>query len=129
MAPSLTERDVLTLSTWRDFAVESAPRSIPTASDDALTYWTPSLGPAAMLMAYRLAQHVVAKPNSSMSAPDLARTFGLSIGRLEHTLWRLKRLQVASYEDRRVEVRLMLPPLTRRQVKLLPDYLAAAYAF
>ncbi len=117
----------LTVVAWRDPVVESQPGAIPTWSDDALVWWTPSVGPTGMLMAHRFAAHASEGP-TTWAAADLAATFGMSggISRLIHTLARLERFGIISCDRSTIAVRLMLAPLTRRQRAGLPGYLADA---
>ena len=71
---------------YPDAIVEAAAGSIPTASDEALIWWTPSVGPTAMLMAHRFATYAAEGP-TSWSLADLAQTFGAgkSGSRILHT--------------------------------------------
>ncbi len=117
----------LTVIAWRDPVVENHPAAIPTCSDDALIWWTPSVGPTGMLMAHRFAAYASEGP-TAWAVADLAATFGMrgGSGRLVHTLARLKRFGIISSHDTTVAVRLMLAPLTRRQRACLPGYLADA---
>ena len=77
------------------------PESIPTASDDALIWWTPSVGPTAMLMAHRFATYAAEAP-SNWSLVDLAQTFGAgkSTGRILHTFDRLERFGIIVRRER-----------------------------
>lgn len=47
----------LVVVAWHDPVVESAPDAIPTASDEALVWWTPLVGPTGMVMAHRFATY------------------------------------------------------------------------
>ncbi|MGE0795469.1 MAG: hypothetical protein AB7O29_09005 [Acidimicrobiia bacterium] len=126
-ADELTPR-TLAVVAYPDPVVESAPGAIPTASDDALIWWTPSVGPTAMLMAHRFATYAADGP-SSWSLDDLAQTFGAgqSTSRMTHTLDRLERFGIIVRRGDIVGVRLWLPPLTARQQARLPEYLAYVY--
>ena len=126
-ADTLTPREI-TVVAWRDPVVDDAPGAIPTASVDALIWWTPTIGPTGMLMAHRFAIYAADGP-STWSLVDVAQTFGLgaALNRVEHTLDRLDRFGVISRHGTTVAVRLMLPPLSERQRVRLPDYLANAY--
>jgi hypothetical protein len=130
---STTQTDDLTPRTlavvaYPDPVVENAAGSIPTASNDALIWWTPSVGPTAMLMAHRFATYAAEGP-SSWSLVDLAQTFGAgnSTGRMLHTLDRLERFGIIVRRGDIVGIRLWLPPLTSRQRARLPEYLAYVY--
>ena len=118
----------LAVVAYPDPVVENAAGSIPTASDDALIWWTPSVGPTAMLMAHRFATYAADGP-SSWSLADLALTFGAgnSTGRMLHTLDRLERFGIVVRRGDIIGIRLWLPPLTARQRARLPEYLAYVY--
>lgn len=124
---NLTPRTIAVVA-YPDPVVEAAVGSIRTASDDALIWWTPSVGPTAMLMAHRFATYAAEGP-TSWSLADLARTFGAgnSGNRMVHTLDRLERFGIVVRRGDIVGIRLWLPPLTARQRTRLPDYLAYAY--
>lgn len=126
-AEDLTPRAV-TVIAWPDPVIDDAAGSIPTASDDALIWWTPTIGPTAMLMAHRFATYAADGP-SVWPLVDLAQTFSLgqSLGRVTHTLDRLARFGIVARHGDTVAVRLMLAPLTARQRVRLPGYLADAY--
>lgn len=123
----LTPR-VIAVIAYPDPVVEATSGAIPTASDDALIWWTPSVGPTGMLMAHRFATYA-AEGASSWSLDDLARTFGAggSTGRVLHTLDRLERFGLVVRRGDVVGIRLWLPPLTARQQARLPEYLAYVY--
>lgn len=120
--------DILRVLAWRDPAVEQLPGAVRTDSDEALVWWTPSLGTIAMAMAHRFARHATDGP-SEWTVEDIARTFGVgtSAGRVERSLMRLQRFRIVHRSGSTLAVRLWLPPLTRRQRDQLPVYLAAAY--
>lgn len=117
----------LTVTAWRDPVVEGLPGAIATCSDEALIWWTPSVGPTAMLMAHRFAAYAVEGP-TTWTVPDIAATFGMgaSGSRVVHTLARLERFGIVASHGSSIAVRLMLAPLTRRQRACLPGYLADA---
>lgn len=127
VADDLTPR-TLAVVAYPDPVVEAAAGAIPTASDDALVWWTPSVGPTAMLMAHRFATYAADGP-SSWSLADLALTFGAgnSTGRMLHTLDRLERFGIVVRRGDIIGIRLWLPPLTARQRARLPEYLAYVY--
>ena len=126
-AEDLTPRTIAVVA-YPDPVVEATPGAILTASDDALIWWTPSVGPTAMLMAHRFATYAAEGP-STWSLLDLAQTFGAgsSTGRTLHTLDRLERFGVIVRRGDVVGIRLWLPPLTARQQARLPEYLAYVY--
>lgn len=126
-AEDLTPRTIAVVD-YPDPVVEATPGAILTASDDALIWWTPSVGPTAMLMAHRFATYAAEGP-STWSLLDLAQTFGAgsSTGRTLHTLDRLERFGVIVRRGDIVGIRLWLPPLTARQQARLPEYLAYVY--
>ncbi len=123
----LTPRTIAVVS-YPDPLIDGAPGAIPTASDDALVYWTPSVGPTGMLMAHRFATYAADAP-SNWSLDDLAQTFGAgkSTGRILHTFDRLERFGIIVRREDIIGVRLWLPPLTARQRARLPEYLAYVY--
>ncbi len=127
-AQTLSAADELTVVAWRDPVVEHAPGAIPTASDDALVWYVPSVGTIGMVMAHRFARHTTDGP-SRWRVEDIARTFGMgtSTSRVAHVLDRLERFGIIRRHDETVAVRLWLAPLTYRQRGQLPGYLAAAY--
>src|SRR4051812_22798076 len=85
----------LTVVAWRDPIVERRAGAIATCSDDALVWWTPSLGPTAVLMAHRLAAYA-SNGTTTFTVEDLAATFGMGggVSRLARTLVRLERFDV-----------------------------------
>lgn len=113
IAEDLTPRAV-TVIAWPDPVIDNAAGSIPTASDDALIWWTPTVGPTAMLMAHRFATYAANGP-SVWPLIDLAQTFGLgqALGRVTHTLDRLTRFGIIARHGDTVAVRMMLAPLSR----------------
>ena len=119
----------ITVIAWRDPDLDATPGAHPTASDDALIWYTPLLGPTAMLMAHRFATYAADGP-SAWTVADVARTFGLgrAVGRVAHIFERLERFGVIARQDpNTLAVRLLLPPLRAGQRLLLPAYLADAY--
>lgn len=121
--------DTLTVVAWRDPIVEQASGAMPTDSDDALVWYTPSIGCIGMAMAHRFARHAFDGP-STWTVEDIARTFGIgaSPARVQRSLDRLERFGIARRHGHSIAVRLWLPPLTFGQRCQLPDYLAAAYS-
>jgi hypothetical protein len=118
----------LVVVAWRDAVVEQAPGSVATASEDALVWWTPSVGPTGMLLAHRLAFRAADGPVRLLVA-DLCAALGMgrAHGRLERTLGRLDRFGIVAWHGGTVAVRLALAPLTVRQRTALPPDLAASY--
>ena len=120
--------DEITVVAWPDPVVDEVAGAIPTASVDALIWWTPTVGPTGILMAHRFATYAADGP-STWPMVDVAQTFGLghALSRVTHTLDRLERFGLISRHGGTVAVRLMLPPLSERQLVRLPAYLADAY--
>ena len=119
----------LTVVAWLDARNDATPGAHLTASDDALLWYTPILGPTAMLMAHRFATNAVHGP-TSWTYPSLARTFGMgrAAGRVPRILDRLERFDIICRPDpHTIAVRLLLAPLTAHQREQLPDELAVAY--
>jgi len=117
----------LVVVAWHDPVVESAPDAIPTASDEALVWWTPLVGPTGMVMAHRFATYATTGP-TTWTAEEVCATFGMghANSRLDHTLTRLERFGIITRRGAVIAVRLMLAPLTRRQREALPAYLCDA---
>lgn len=127
-APILSAADILTVVAWHDPTVEQASGAMPTDSDDALVWYTPSVGTIGMAMAHRFARHTTTGA-STWTVEDIARTFGIgpSPARVGRSLDHLERFGLVRRTGRTVAVRLWLAPLTYRQRCGLPGYLAAAY--
>lgn len=126
--PTVSAGDTVTVLAWRDPTVEQAPGAIATDSEEALVWYTPSVGTIGMVMAHRFARHAHDGP-SSWTVEDTARTFGIgpSPARVLRSLDRLERFGIVRRHGHAVHVRLWLAPLTFRQRCQLPAYLAAAY--
>jgi len=126
---ALATEDIITIEAWRDPVVEGHPQSTPTNSDHTLFWWTPILGPTSTLMAHRFAALTANGDTHSFTTRELARTFGLgdSTSRLRATIARLERFGVARTTHNTIAVRLALAPLTVRQLRALPGYMAVAY--
>jgi hypothetical protein len=120
--------DIVTVTAWRDEAIELNPNSIPTTSDSAWVWFLPSLGPLSLAMAHRFSHYAATGPSTWM-VEDIAKTFGIgeSIARVCQPIDRLEKFGIIQRTGRTVAVRLWLPPLTQRQIARLPDYLAAVY--
>jgi hypothetical protein len=124
----LSAREMLTVVAWRDPVIDSTPGAMRTDSDDALVWYTPSVGTIGMAMAHRFARHATTGP-STWTIEDIARTFGIgpSPARVGRSLDRLERFGLIRRTGPVVAVRLWLAPLTDRQRCHLPAYLAAVY--
>jgi hypothetical protein len=124
----------LWIQPWRDDLVEALghdPRS-----RYAHQYWLPIVGPSALVAAHALVAGLEASPDG-FEIDVLA--FGRSLGlpgragpnaRITRTLDRLTQFSLAAYHPLRpplYRVRLKWPPLTRRQVERLPEFLAAVH--
>jgi hypothetical protein len=120
--------DIVTVHPWHDPVVEANPLAVPTASEEAAIFWTPSVGCLPMAMAFRFASYAAQAP-STWAVDDIALTFGVreSVSRVRHALDRLEGFNIIQREDRTVWVRLWLPPLGYRQQAKLPRYLAQVY--
>lgn len=120
--------DTVTVIAWHDPVVEAAPGAIRTDSDDALVWYTPSVGTIGMAMAHRFARHA-ADGTSCWTVEDVARTFGLgpSVARVQRSLERLERFGIIRRHGHAIAVRLWLGPLNYRQRCGLPAYLAHVY--
>ena len=118
----------LTVIAWPDPVIEGLPGAMPTASDDALVWWTPFVGTIGMVMAHRFARQAADGP-SRWSIEDVAGTFGISPtpARVLRVIDRLERFALVRRRGNTVAVRLWLPPLTERQRRRLPAYLADAW--
>jgi hypothetical protein len=120
--------DVVTIRAWHDPVVEANPLAVATNSDEAMIFWTPSVGCLAMSMAFRFSSYAAQAP-STWAVDDIALTFGVreSVTRVRHALDRLEGFNIICRDDRTVWVRLWLPPLGYRQQAKLPRYLAQVY--
>jgi hypothetical protein len=126
-AAILSASDTLAVIAWHDPTVEQATGAMPTDSDEALVWYTPSIGTIGMAMAHRFARHATTGP-STWTVEDIALTFGIgpSAARVARSLDRLERFGIARRTGRTLAMRLWLAPLTYRQRCALPGYLAAA---
>lgn len=120
--------ETVTVLAWRDATVEQAAGAVPTDSDEAVVWWTPSIGTTGMAIAHRLARYASGGP-SVWTIEDIARTFGLGVrqNRVRRSFNRLERFGIVRCTSTTVQVRLWLPPLTFAQRSRLPAYLADAY--
>jgi hypothetical protein len=124
-----TACEVLVFEPWPDATIGNDPRSHPTASTETLLWWTPVLGPTAAMIAQRFAVLLARQPRVQISVSDLARTFGMgnSLGRAHAAIARLERFGIATCHGQSVYLRAALPPLSRRHLDQLPDYLRQLY--
>jgi hypothetical protein len=120
--------DIVTVHPWHDPVVEANPLAVPTNSDEAMIFWTPSVGCLSMTMAFRFSSYAAQAP-STWAVDDIALTFGVreSVTRVRHALDRLESFGIICRDERTVWVRLWLPPLGYRQQAKLPRYLAQVY--
>ena len=125
---ALAVGDTVTVIAWRDPVVEHARGAVRTDSDDALVWYTPSIGTIGMAMAHRFARYATESP-TTWTIIDIAHTFGLgtSAARVQRSLDRLERFGITRRHGDTIAVRLWLAPLTFRQRSQLPSYLAAEY--
>lgn len=99
------------------------------ADSDEIEWWLPVLGPAAAVLIHALAGSA-RHEDHAWETVDLARRIGLA-GR-RNALWtsleRLHHFRCVTFVAVDVlTVRLELPTLTRKQVRLLPDDMASEY--
>ena len=122
-----TETPSFVVVAWHDPLIDGMTNTIPTASNDALVWWTPLVGPTGMVMAHRFATYAADGP-SSWTIEEVCATFGMghATSRLAHTLDRLERFGIIARRGSVIAVRLSLAPLTCRQRASLPAYLADA---
>ena len=127
-ADPIPPSDTVTVIAWHDATVEQTPGAMRTDSDDALVWYTPSIGTIGMAIAHRFARHATAGA-TMWTLDDIARTFGIGLApaRVGRSLDRLARFGIIHRAGGTLAVRLWLPPLTSRQRCQLPAYLADAY--
>ena len=127
----LTLHDPLAVVVWHDAVVENfghAPRSTYVE-----TYWLPILGPSATWAMRRLTAWLDAAPEGyDLPLSDFGRELGLGAGTgrnaaVVRTLARLVTFGMATPLGDALAVRVMLAPLTQRQLRQLPDALAAQH--
>ena len=82
---TIADHVTLTVEAWHDPIVEAAPGAVRTDTDDALVWYTPSIGTIGIAMAHRFARHATDGP-SLWTIEDLALTFG--IGNSAARVWR-----------------------------------------
>jgi predicted transcriptional regulator len=106
------------------------PGAHPTDSDEALWWWTPTLGPSATILAHHLTYYATTQPGTPISTDDLAILIGLGrLGsKLRDTLARLERFGVITFHSTdTITIRTQLPALSDRQLDRLPPRFAAVY--
>ena len=92
--------------------------------------WLPTLGPSATWLHRNLVARLEADPSGfPVHLPTLGREIGLGAGHGRNapnvrTLTRLCDFHIAEIVDGKFGVHTMLPPLSRRQARNLPDHLA-----
>ena len=120
----ITEHDALPIVSWDD-GDGFDPRS-----DYVETYWLSVLGPSSILALRRLTDWLEDNPSGIVIAlEDLALSLGLGHSTSRHsaivrTLDRLVGFGVAKVDWDAYAVRSAIPPLTARQLRRLPAYLA-----
>ena len=60
---STAEHVTFTVDAWHDPIVEAAAGAVRTDTDDALVWYTPSIGTIGMAMAHRFARHATDGPS------------------------------------------------------------------
>ena len=127
----LSVHDPVSIVVWHDAVVENfghAPRSVYVE-----TYWLPILGPSATWAMRRLTAWLDATPDGyELSLSEFGRELGLGAGTARNaavvrTLARLVVFGLAEPRGDDFAVRVMLAPLTRRQLQFLPEALAAQH--
>jgi hypothetical protein len=115
--------DALTITEWTDPLVDRATW-VRLDSNEALFWWTPILGPSAILIAHRFASALADIDRVLWQSDDLAGTFGLSNATLTRTLDRLVKFGVIhSPWTGLIEARRWMPPMTARHIERLPAYM------
>ena len=126
------EHDPLPVSAWRDPLYDQL--GFDPRSDYVETYWLVVLGPSAILVARRLADWLDERPDGlEVPLEPLARSLGLGASTARHstvvrTLARLVDYGLAGVGGGSYLLRTAFPPLTRRHVTKLPDYLGQRHA-
>lgn len=121
--------DQITLGVWDDPVVATFPGSTRTFSPHTLTYWLPILGPATTLMAHHVAGWLERRDGEPlvMQRTTFGYHFGLAGRALASTLVRMESRYigqlVAEPDALRLDVRLVLPPLSIAQRQRLPHAL------
>ncbi|NDC56706.1 MAG: hypothetical protein EBZ69_07870 [Alphaproteobacteria bacterium] len=116
---------LIQVALWNDELADSS--WLQCASDDAVWYLTPSLGPSGTIVLHHVSQWL----NASFGLPAtfgreaMASMFGLTGSTLQHVLKRLEMFgfarQVTDFPDRQCwQFRTSLPPLSRRFARRMP---------
>ena len=123
-----SERGELVLTRWAD----SQPGAFAADSDDALLYLTPIIGACQTIALHHMARLVTTLPEPAiyiLNVPSFAQALGLStaIGRNAKIVKVFSRLERFGFirHSGTVEVRTTIPPLARRHVERMPEYLRA----
>jgi hypothetical protein len=122
------ERGELVLTRWPD----RQPGAFDADSDDALLYLTPIIGACQTIALHHMAKLVTTLPEPAvytLNVPSFAQALGLStaIGpnaKIIKVFGRLERFGFIRHSGT-VEVRTTIPPLARRHVERMPEYLRA----
>lgn len=131
IAAWIGEHDPLPVTVWRDRVVDEI--GFDPRSDYVETYWLVVLGPSCVLAARRMADWLERQPDGLEVALDaLGRTLGLGASAARHsqltrTLCRLIDFGMAAIERDTYAVRTAFPPLARRHLARLPEYLLARH--
>ena len=127
----LLKATTLEFTIWHDPV--AAVDGIPADSDDALVWWTPTLGPTAVLCLHRLSRYLTTSPSMSFDIVELAGAMGLvqkdrlaaSEG-FTRAMHRLEMFGMIRTIGNTIHVRTILPPLPQRFIRQLPANLRDA---
>lgn len=127
----LLKATTLEFTIWHDPVVET--HGIPADSDDALVWYTPVLGPTAILLLHRIARYLTQSSALSFDTVELAASVGLAHSDRKATsdgftraMHRLEMFGMIRTIGHTIHVRTILPPLAQRHMRLLPNYLRDA---
>jgi hypothetical protein len=121
------DHDPLPVTRWRDRVVDRV--GFDPRSDYVETYWLVVLGPSCVLAARRLTDWLDTCPDGFEIALDaFGRTLGMSPSTARHsqltrTLCRLIDFGMAAIDRDTYTVRTAFPPLAKRHLHRLPEYL------
>lgn len=126
----LIDQDPLIVAPWRDAVVEA--QGFPARSEYVETFWRPILGPSSICMLRWFASVLHDGEPAPVALADLGAVLGLThgVGRntpVVRTLDRLVHFGVAQVAVDRLEMRTVMPPLSRRQLARLPDALVRVH--
>jgi hypothetical protein len=127
IAAWLAAHDPLLVTRWHDGVVDRT--GFDPRSDYVEAYWLVVLGPSCVLAARRFADWLDANPDGfTIELDAFGRTLGVGASSARHaqltrTLSRLVDFGIAAVERDAYTVRTAFPPLARRQLKRLPNYL------